>query len=434
MLDDEFTSRCSNVKGGIDITVLDYFLFAAILSIWGILIVNLILTVAGYINYLQKSRQPAPELPADPPFVSIMVPAHNEGVVIVKTLQSLLNFDYPKERYEIIIINDNSDDNSAELLAEMQKVYPHRNLIVINTDQTNGGRGKSNALNIDLKQARGSLISIYDADNTPQSSALRYLVAELMSDDKKAAVIGKFRTRNKDASLLTRFINIETLSFQWMAQAGREKLFKLCTIPGTNYVIRRNILEELGGWDVKALAEDTEISFRVYQMGYRIAFQPLAVTWEQEPQTLDVWFHQRTRWVKGNIYVILKNARLLFTKAGRKIRFDLLYFLSIYFLLMTSLILSDVMFVLSVAGYVHSDLVGFSNTLWVLAILAFVISTFITITTEKGEMNFKNLMLIVCMYVVYSQMWLAVATNGMVGYVREQIFHKQAKWYKTKRY
>lgn len=129
-------------------------------------------------------------------------------------------------------------------------------------------------------------------------------------------------------------------------------------------------------------------------MGYRIRFQPLAVTWEQEPQTLDVWFHQRTRWVKGNIYVILKNARLLFTKTGRPIRFDLLYFLSIYFLLMTSLILSDSMFVLSVAGIAHSDLVGFSNILWLMAIITFVISTFVTITTEKGEMTIANLMII----------------------------------------
>ncbi|KRM97180.1 group 2 glycosyl transferase [Loigolactobacillus rennini DSM 20253] len=194
------------------------------------------------------------------------------------------------------------------------------------------------------------------------------------------------------------------------------------------------MLEKVGGWDVKALAEDTEISFRVYMRGYRIKFQPKAVTWEQEPQTLGVWFHQRTRWVKGNIYVILKNTKLLFKKVGRPIRFDLLYFLSIYFLLMTSLVLSDTVFVLSVAGYVHSDLKGFSNWLWLLAIILFIVSTYITITTEKGEMSFSNLLIIILMYITYSQMWLAVAVYGMVGYIREQVFHQQARWYKTKRY
>ncbi|GAA3623608.1 glycosyltransferase family 2 protein [Secundilactobacillus similis] len=415
-------------------SVLDFFLLIAIISIWGILIVNLILTIAGYTWYLKQAGQPDPVLPDEVPFVSIMVPAHNEGIVIVKTVLALLSFDYPHDRYEIIVINDNSSDNSAELLANLQRQYGHTRLKVINTDKTNGGKGKSNALNIGLKTAKGSLISIYDADNTPEHEALRILVAELLGDDRLAAVIGKFRTRNKNATILTRFINIETLSFQWMAQAGRQHLFHLCTIPGTNYVIRRDVLEKIGGWDVKALAEDTEISFRVYQMGYRIKFQPRAVTWEQEPQTLDVWFHQRTRWVKGNIYVILKNGKQLFQKKGRPIRFDLLYYLTVYFLLMSSLLLSDTVFVLSVAGIAHSDLQGFSNGLWLFAILMFVVSTFVTITTEKGELTLSNLLLIIFMYLVYSQMWLAVAAYGMVGYIREQVFHQQAKWYKTKRY
>ncbi|UPU32690.1 glycosyltransferase family 2 protein [Pediococcus acidilactici] len=406
----------------------------AIIAIWGTLIINLILTVAGYTWYLQEVPKPDKKLPEEIPFVTVMVPAHNEGIVIVKTVLSLLSFDYPHDRYEIIVINDNSSDNSAELLREVQKDFGEERLKVINTDNVTGGKGKSNALNIGLKQAKGSVIAVYDADNTPERSALRLLVAELLQSDRLAAVIGKFRTRNKEATVLTRFINIETLSFQWMAQAGRQRLFKLCTIPGTNYVIRREILEKIGGWDVKALAEDTEISFRVYQMGYRIKFQPRAVTWEQEPQTLDVWFHQRTRWVKGNIYVVVKNAKLLFKKAVRPIRFDLLYFLSTYFLLMSALILSDIVFVLSVAGLAHSDLQGFSNALWLFGIIMFIISTFVTITAEKGEMRFSNVIYIIFMYLVYSQMWLAVAAYGMVGYIREQVFHKQAKWYKTKRY
>lgn len=414
--------------------VWDILIFFAIISIWGILIVNLILTIAGYIYYLKWQKRPQPQLKEEVPFVSIMVPAHDEGVVIVKTVQALLEFDYPIDRYEVIVINDNSSDNSAELLANLQKIYTGRNLEVINTDKITGGKGKSNALNIALKQARGSVISVYDADNTPEKDALRVLVAQLQQDDEVGAVIGKFRTRNKKASLLTRFINIETLSFQWMAQAGRRQLFKLVTIPGTNYVIRRELLEKIGGWDVKALAEDTEISFQIYRSGYRIDFQPHAVTWEQEPQTLDVWFHQRTRWVKDNIYVVLKNMKLLFDKKARRIRFDILYFASIYFLLLTSLILSDIGFVLSVADVVHTQLAGFSGIVWGLAIIMFVISTFATITTEKGEMNVQNFLLIFLMYVVYSQMWLAVAFNGMVGYIREQIFHKEAKWYKTKRY
>lgn len=415
-------------------TISDVLMVIAVICIWSLLLVNVALIIAGYLYYIRSEDEAVPEIPADPPFVSIMVPAHNEGVVISRTVESLLELDYPHDRYEIIVINDNSSDNSAELLGNIQARNPQRNLIIINTDAVTGGKGKSNALNIGFTRSKGELIAIYDADNTPERTALRYLVGEIMNDSTLGAVIGKFRTRNRDASLLTRFINIETLSFQWMAQAGRWKLFKLCTIPGTNFIMRRSIVESIGGWDVKAIAEDTEISFRIYMMGYRIKFQPKAVTWEQEPQTLKVWFKQRTRWAKGNIYVIVKNIPLLFNRSAKRVRFDILYFLSIYFLLLTSLVTSDVLLILHAMGYVHTTIAGLSHFLWLLAIILFVVGTFITLTTEKGEMSVSNLGIILLMYVSYCQMWMVVAAYGLYNYMKDLIFKREAKWYKTERY
>ncbi|EAF5831615.1 glycosyltransferase family 2 protein [Listeria monocytogenes] len=414
--------------------VADYLALFAVVCIWGLLLINIVLIVAGYVYYLKNEARKVPEIPAEVPFVSVMVPAHNEGKVIVKTVESLLAFDYPVDRYEIIVINDNSSDNSTELLAAIQAKNPRRFLKIINTDNITGGKGKSNALNIGFAESRGELVAIYDADNTPEQQALRILVGEITNDAKLGAVIGKFRTRNRNASWLTRFINIETLSFQWMAQAGRWALFKLCTIPGTNFIVRRSLLEEIGGWDVKAVAEDTEISFRIYMMGYRIKFQAKAVTWEQEPQTLPVWFKQRSRWAKGNIYVILKNVPLLFKREGRRVRFDILYFLSIYFLLLTSLIVSDVLLVLYALGLVHTTLAGLSGALWLLAILLFIAGTFITLTTEKGEISFSNLLFIMLMYVTYCQLWMVVAAYGFFIFLKDTVLKRETKWYKTERF
>ncbi|KWX71799.1 glycosyltransferase family 2 protein [Paenibacillus jilunlii] len=415
-------------------TISDVLMVIAVICIWSLLLVNVALIIAGYLYYIKTENEDVPEIKGEYPFVTIMVPAHNEGVVISKTVESLLALDYPHDRYEIIVINDNSSDNSAELLSRIQSRQPERNLIIINTDAVTGGKGKSNALNIGFTRSRGELIAIYDADNTPERTALRYLVAEISSDATLGAVIGKFRTRNRDASLLTRFINIETLSFQWMAQAGRWKLFKLCTIPGTNFIMRRSIVESIGGWDVKAIAEDTEISFRIYMMGYRIKFQPKSVTWEQEPQTVKVWFKQRTRWAKGNIYVIVKNIPLLFDRSAAKIRFDILYYLSIYFLLLISLVTSDLLLVLHAMGYVHTTIAGLSSFLWLLAIILFVVGIFVTLTTEKGEMSLSNLWIILLMYVSYCQLWMVVAAYGLYNYLKDVIFKREAKWYKTERY
>ena len=380
---------------------LDLLGLIALICIWTLLIVNQILVVAGYIYYIKVSRQP-PKTVSKYPFVSILVPAHNEARVIVQNVESLLLLNYPPESYEIIVINDNSSDNSRELLENIQKRLPQRALHVINTDKTIGGKGKSNALNIGFRQCKGEYIAVYDADNTPEADALIHLIAEIENDDTLGAVIGKFRTRNRDANLLTRFINIETLSFQWMAQAGRWQLFNLCTIPGTNFVIRRSILDEINGWDEKAMAEDTELSFRIYALGYKIKLAPLSVTWEQEPQTLKVWFRQRVRWVKGNLYVLIKNFPALFKFKQFRVKFDVMYFMSIYFILLGALIISDSLFFMNALGLIRLTLANLSGLLWLMAIFLFVITVFITLTTEKGEMRFSNLMITILMYFTYS--------------------------------
>ena len=288
-------------------TAADYLMLISMVCIWALMAINVFLSVGGFLYYHQCSKTDG-HMPIDEyPFVSIMVPAHNESVVIRRTVRALLNFDYPHDRYEIIVINDNSTDDTANVLKQIQAANPGRNLIVVNTDNVVGGKGKSNALNIGYSVAKGSVFAIYDADNTPEPQALRILVENLMSDSSLGAVIGKFRTRNRNASLLTRFVNIETLAHQCMNQAGRWFYFGLCTIPGTNFVMHRHIIEEIGGWDPDALSEDTEISFRIYRMGYKIKLVPQAVTWEQEPFRLGIWFKQRTRWAMGNLYVLINN-------------------------------------------------------------------------------------------------------------------------------
>lgn len=406
----------------------------SIIAIWGLMFLNIFLSIGGFI-YMLKVNKTDGHIPLEEyPMVSVMVPAHNESIVIRKTVLALLNFDYPEDRYEIIVINDNSTDDSAEVLGAIQAKYPDRKLIVLNTDNVVGGKGKSNALNIALSVATGSVIAIYDADNTPAPNALRILVENLMADDKLGAVIGKFRTRNRNASLLTRFVNIETLAYQCMNQAGRYFFFKLCTIPGTNFVIRRSIINQMGGWDTKALSEDTEISFRIYRMGYYIKFMPLAVTWEQEPQKLKQWFKQRTRWAKGNLYVLLKNFKYAFDKEAGPMRLDVFYYALVYVLMLTSLICSDAIFVLGILGLCHVTLGGFSSLLWGMAILLFVLNVLITLSVEKNEFSFESAMLVLLMLFTYSKMWVAVVVYAIYLSVQDKIYHKEVVWDKTERF
>lgn len=406
----------------------------AIIAVWLLMFINIILSIGGFIYYMKVNKTDGHIPLTEYPFVSIMVPAHNESIVIRRTVMALLNLDYPKDRYEIIVINDNSSDDSSIVLSEIQKNNPDRKLIVINTDNIVGGTGKSNALNIGLTVASGSVLAIYDADNTPQTDALTLLVENLMEDDKLGAVIGKFRTRNRDASLLTRFVNIETLAYQCMNQAGRYFFFKLCTIPGTNFVIRRSIIDEMGGWDTKALSEDTEISFRIYRMGYRIKFMPLAVTWEQEPHLMRIWFKQRTRWAMGNIYVLLKNFKYAFDKTAGSMRLDVIYYAMVYVLMLSSLICSDIIFISGILGYTHVTLGGFSTLLWEMAIAVFVLNVLITLAVEKNEFSLQSGLLVLLMLFTYSKMWVLVVINAIVKSISANMNKKEVIWDKTERY
>lgn len=418
------------------LSLIDYLFIYSVVCIWLVLLINILLALNGYrfFNEINKNIPDVIKGIKTYPFVSILVPAHNEEKVIGRTAVSLLNLNYPDDKMELIIINDNSSDNTKDVLQKIKDKYPNKNFTIINTTKENGGKGKSNALNIGYKQAKGEIIAVYDADNTPEKLALRYLVYRILSDNSLGAVIGKFRTRNRDKNWLTRFINIETLSFQWIAQAGRWQLFRLCTIPGTNFIIKRSIIEKLGGWDVNAVAEDTEISFQIYKLGYRIAFMPLAVTWEQEPQTVKVWFKQRTRWVKGNIYVLMKYIRRIFHGTPKSVLFDLSYFFSTYFLFLSSVLISNVIFILGIFTNIKVSVAGNFMLLWILAYVLFILEVAITLTLEKGEGTIDNIFLVAIMYFTYSQMWLIVAIRGMILHIKDKILKKEVTWYKTERF
>jgi cellulose synthase/poly-beta-1,6-N-acetylglucosamine synthase-like glycosyltransferase len=405
-------------------------------SIWVMLLYHMFLMLGGYLYSERMERRKAEPRRRRPdeewPFVSVLIPAHNEEIVIRYTLDAMLRLDYPHDKIEIIVIDDNSGDATGEIVDE----YCARDARVrcLHLKPPQAAKGKSNALNQALMIARGELIVVYDADNTPNSGAVKHLVEAALEDPKAGAVVGKFRVINARKNLLTRFINIETISFQWMAQAGRWFWFGISTIPGTNFLIRRSIIEEMGGWDIKALTEDTELSIRLYDNGYHIRFHPLAVTWEQEPETWRVWLKQRTRWARGNQYVIMKNLPRIFGKWNGRIVFDLVYFFFTYFVFLGAVMLSHLLMILNLLGAVSITLPGPFLLIWLLAYVLYVVEIMVTLAIEKTELTFKNFLILLLMYVTYSQLWLFLIFRSAWIQLRAWIRHDEVKWDKTQRF
>jgi hypothetical protein len=274
------------------------------------------------------------------------------------------------------------------------------------------------------------LIAVYDADNTPEPPALRYLVAQLLLNGELGAVLGKFRTSNRDRNLLTRFINIETLSFQSIVQAGRWALFRIATLPGTNFVIRRELIDEIGGWDEGAITEDSELSIRVYMEGLRIKVIPYAVTHEQEPETWKVWFRQRTRWVRGNNYVATKFVRQIPQFRSKVLAVEVLYLLSLYYVFFFAILISDLLFLLSVIGLVAIPLPGPYTAVWLLAFLLFIMEILLALSYDRED-SLAKIGLIALAYFTYCQLWVVVVAKALWLDLRKRDAHV---WVKTPRF
>jgi cellulose synthase/poly-beta-1,6-N-acetylglucosamine synthase-like glycosyltransferase len=407
------------------------FLFViAVILIWFTIAYQFILTVFGYVNTVHSMREKREidKRKFNYPSCSILIPAHNEEKVIGATIQSMLNLEYPANKLQIIVINDGSTDGTKRIIER----YAARDSRVrlFDIPRGKGGKGKSRALNLGLKKAKGDIIAIYDADNTPDKDSLHYLVAQLLTHKELAAVIGKFRTVNKGVSLLTRFINIETLSFQSMLQAGRWQMHNISTLPGTNFVIWSRIVKELGGWDEEALTEDSELSIRIYEHGYKIKYIPYAITYEQEPQRWNVWIRQRMRWVRGNNYVAKKFWKEIPRFKSKRLAFDLLYTLSLYYIFFVAVVFSDLLFIVSAAQLVSIALPGPYTFVWITSFVLFILEIFLSISYD-GEDNFKNLGIIILMYFSYCQLWIYVVFKAAYqDYVKKE----KHVWVKTVRF
>lgn len=414
-------------------SLVDSLFIISLTATWIILFYHVILTIGGYRHFVKTLTSEDPDVQlAEYPMVSVLIPAHNEAMVIGRTIDAMARLIYPKERLEIIVINDCSTDKTGKILAEKCRKYPQ--LKVVTLVPPHGAKGKSNALNHGLKASRGEYIVVYDADNTPERRAVLYLVNAIMQDEKLGAVVGKFRTRNKEVNLLTRFINVETLSFQWLLQAGRCHFFGITTIPGTNFIIRRSLLTRMGGWNVKALTEDTELTIRLYDYGYRIYWLPHAVTWEQEPESLRVWMKQRTRWAQGNMWIIGHYLCKLFTLRDFRISADIIYFTFTYFVFFAAIIISDTIFILGLLGLTKLTVTGPFGIIWLLAYILFIAETYISLSLERGESTGKNLAITALMYFTYSQLWIVLVFKATYLLIKRMFLkNTDFHWYKTER-
>jgi cellulose synthase/poly-beta-1,6-N-acetylglucosamine synthase-like glycosyltransferase len=228
------------------------------------------------------------------PFVSVLIPMHNEERVLEGLIESLVDSDYDKNRLEIIAINDHSSDSTGELLEAASHKYPYIRVMQRDT----GIAGKPAALNDALDKAKGEIIIIFDADYRPSRKMLSRL-AIAFTNPEIGAVMGRVIPRNR-TNLLTQLLSMERSGGYQVDQQARYNKKLIPQYGGTVGGFRKSIVKDTGGFNVRILAEDTELTFRLYMMGYKVIYANDAECYEESPETWRARGRQVRRWSRGH--------------------------------------------------------------------------------------------------------------------------------------
>jgi cellulose synthase/poly-beta-1,6-N-acetylglucosamine synthase-like glycosyltransferase/peptidoglycan/xylan/chitin deacetylase (PgdA/CDA1 family)/spore germination protein YaaH len=236
------------------------------------------------------------------PFVSIIVPAYNEERVIEATIRSLLNSDY--ENFEIIVVDDGSQDRTSEVVREQ---FGGQSLVKLFTEPN---AGKAAALNFGLRFAKGDVIVALDADTQFPGGTIRALARRFV-DPQIGAVAGNAKVGNR-INIVTRWQALEYITSQNMDRRAFASLNCITVVPGSVGAWRRELIERCGGFSSDTLAEDQDLTLRIRKLGYKIGYEESAIGWTEAPHSLKMLARQRFRWGYGTLQCLWKHRDTLF--------------------------------------------------------------------------------------------------------------------------
>jgi cellulose synthase/poly-beta-1,6-N-acetylglucosamine synthase-like glycosyltransferase len=293
------------------------------------------------------------------PTVSILIPARNEGQVIKRLLQRITELTYPKTKMQIIVIDDASTDETGKIADKYSQEFHYIQVIHRNTN-SGGGKGKAGAMNEGFKQLTGEIVLCFDADYYPQKDIVERLTSAF-SDSQVGAVQGRVVVLNEPQNLVTRLVALERVGGYRIDQQARDNLGLITQFGGTVGGFRRSLLEKLNGWDPSVLAEDTDLTFRVYLAGYKIRYLVDAQCYEEAVDSWKAYEKQRYRWAKGHMQCCFKHTRNVLKSKNLNIKekIDGLMLLNVYFMPLLALLslLMGLLLIVHYPSYV-------ANALW----------------------------------------------------------------------
>ncbi|MFQ3599041.1 MAG: cellulose synthase family protein [Chloroherpetonaceae bacterium] len=291
----------------------DLFIYSA-LALYALSMAVILVFSLGQVHLLFqyfKSRQSSkPEPPSlsdeELPFVTVQLPIYNELYVAERLLRAVGDFDYPKDKFEIHVLDDSTDE-TTEILARAVEALRANGIRVERFHRSERHGFKAGALNDALAKANGDFIAIFDADFIPPKRFLRETIPHFFTDEKIGVVQTRWAHLNESESLLTQIQALSLNAHFLIEQEGRNSAGYFINFNGTAGVIRKRMIEDAGGWEADTLTEDLDLSYRAQLKGWKFKFLPDLTTPAELPSEMAAFRSQQFRWAKGAIQTAVKH-------------------------------------------------------------------------------------------------------------------------------
>ncbi len=283
-----------------DLVVFFYISVLTVVAIYGF---HRYILVYLYLKHRHENYQPESQF-NELPRVTVQLPMYNENLVAERIIEATCQIDYPREKLEIQVLDDSTDD-SARIAREACEKWAAKGYHVkyIHRDDRKGY--KAGALAEGLLQASGEFIAIFDADFLPPRDIL-YNVMDYFTDEKVGLVQVRWDHLNRDASLLTKSQAIFLDGHFVIEHTARNRSGRFMHFNGTAGVWRRKTIDDAGGWQHDTLTEDLDLSYRAQLKGWQFVYLPQFCAPAELPPEMIGFKQQDHRWTKGSVQTAIK--------------------------------------------------------------------------------------------------------------------------------
>jgi cellulose synthase/poly-beta-1,6-N-acetylglucosamine synthase-like glycosyltransferase len=301
----------SSAVGPADLSVQLLLLIEAVLKLlyfvglFGLAVYGLNSLITTLLYWRTRKRRRAAGSMADWPPITVQLPIYNERYTIERLLAAVASLDYPRQRLQIQILDDSTDD-TAQLTRQLAEEYRARGLNIVLQQRADRRGFKAGALADGMRTATGELLAVFDADFIPPRDWLKRTVIYFGSDPKLACVQTRWGHVNQNYSAFTSAQALGMDGHFIVEQAARASNGLFLNFNGTAGVWRRAAIEDAGGWQPDTLTEDLDLSYRAQLRGWHIEYLPQVVVPAEIPVQVEAFKKQQFRWAKGSFQVVRK--------------------------------------------------------------------------------------------------------------------------------